>query len=96
MHHGLVMVSELIWVSLEVKHEHFYHVSVSSRCCQMNCLRAHMRVSVLCHRSLRYLIVSELVPHRVQNQTGLLKTYELKHVHIGVEAQVQVFFLGEA
>ena len=55
-----------------------------------------MRVSVLCHRSLRYLIVSELVPHRVQNQTGLLKTYELKHVHIGVEAQVQVFFLGEA
>ena len=61
----------------------------------MNRLRAHVAVPVLRHRSLGYVVIRKFVAHRVQDQTGLLEADQLEHVHVVVEAQIQVLFLRQ-
>ena len=36
MHNSLVTQGVLVWIAFEVKHQYLYHVSVSSRCSQVN------------------------------------------------------------
>ena len=95
VHHRLVMMSVFVGVALEVEHEHLDHVAITGGCRQMDRLRAHVAVPVLRHRSLGYVVVREFVPHRVQDQTGLLEADQLEHVHVVVEAQIQVLFLRQ-
>ena len=57
MHHSLLAQSELIRVTLEVKHQDFYHVAITSGCGKMNGLRAHMTVSMLGHLDLSCFVI---------------------------------------
>ena len=61
----------------------------------MNRLRAHVTVSMLGHGSLCDIVIRKLVPNRIKNQVGLFEAYELKDVHVVVEAQVEVLFLRQ-
>ena len=75
-----------IRVALELKHEHFDHVSIPRCGSQVNGLRAHMAVSVLGHGSLCNVIIFKLVPNRIKYQVGLFEADKLEDVHVVFEA----------
>ena len=47
---------------------------------------------MLGHLPFRHLIVRKLVPHRFQDQAGLLEANQLQQIHIVVEAHIQELF----
>ena len=65
MHHSLVIHCLLIGIAFKVKHQRLNHVSITSSCRQMNGLRPHMGISMLCHMPLRHLIVCKFVSHLI-------------------------------
>jgi len=92
VHDGLVAECLLLWIPLEVKHEHLDHESVASGGCQVDGLAPHVTVSMLGHLMFGRIVVRKLVPHRVQNLVCLFKAYELQKIHVVLEAHMQVLF----
>ena len=87
MHHSLITKCILVGISLEVKHQNFNHVAVSSCSRQMYCLRPHVGVPVQSQGPLSDVVVCKFMPHLVQNQACLLKADELQQVHVVIETE---------
>ena len=49
VHHCLITKCSLVRISLEIQHEDLNHVAVACRSCQVDSLRAHMRITMLGH-----------------------------------------------
>ena len=92
VHDTLFTFCLLIAISLEVKHQDFYHVSIACGSCKMDRLRTHVFVSMECHLLLRRDVILELVPQVIKNDVSFFKANELQQVHVIVEPHVQALF----
>ena len=77
VHDTLFTFCLLIAISLKVKHQDFYHVSIACGSCQMDRLRTHVFVSMECHLLLRRDVILELVPQMIKNDVSFFKANEL-------------------
>ena len=62
MHDSLISKRVLVRVTFEVEHEHLNHPAFCGGCGQVDCLTAHVTVSMLGHLELHSLILGESVP----------------------------------
>ena len=77
VHHRLITKCSLVRISLEIQHEDLDHVAVACRSCQVDSLRAHMRITMLGHLTFCPFVVWKLMSHGFQDKACFLEADKL-------------------